>query len=134
MSNELRIRVPWTPTRALNPNTHKGWRGKHPDQANAHATCKVIATQVRRERPDWSVPDMPVLTVVIAWGKGQRRLDDDNAIAAVKHGRDGICAGLGFDDKRFITSMAFQKRDRSGAGFTEFIIRPATADERRLAA
>lgn len=134
MSDELCIRVPWTPSRALNPNTHRGWRGKHPEQANAHATCKLVAQQARRERPDWQVPDMPVLTIVIAWGKGQRRLDADNSLSACKHGTDGICAGLGFDDKRFVTSMAFQRRDKSGTGYTEFIIRPATAEERKLAA
>jgi len=134
MDDWLVIRVEWQPTAALNPNYHKGWRGKHPDQQTARATAIAATREVMRRRQGWVLPDHPVLEVVIAWGKGKKRKDSDNALASCKHAIDGMCAELGFDDNRFLTSRAFQRRDPEKKGWVEFIIRPATREERQLAA
>ena len=132
MTDELRIRLDWVPPVGMNINAHTHWRRKHPDEQNAHMIGKSAVHGTRYTAAD--LPDMPVLVVVIRWEKGSRRKDSDNALNCVKHLIDGICAGLGIDDKRFLTSMALQGVDPAKKGYTEVHIRPATKTERRLAA
>ena len=134
MTDTLVIRVDWTPPASLSPNSRVHWRGKHPDQQGARALTMHAARAAIRAAPDWCLPAQPVLDAVIAWGKGGRRRDSDNALNSLKHSIDGMCAALGFDDKQFLTSRAFQRRDPDKRGYVEFIIRPATDDERRLTA
>jgi hypothetical protein len=134
MSDEITIRIPWIPPATLGANSHRHWRGKHPDEQAARfeaisATNKVL----NKRRTRWECPDMPVAIVIFHWDKKSRRKDWDNAVSVVKHLQDGVCAALGIDDKRFITGMPFQKIDPDKQGYTEFIIRPATTQERRLA-
>lgn len=127
----ITIRAEWTPPPGLGVNAHTHWRRKHPDEQNAHLIGKSAVARVA-ERSRWECPDMPVLVAVIHWEKRSRKKDADNALNSTKHLIDGICAALGIDDRRFITSMAFQKLDPKRKGFTDVIIRPATADERSL--
>ena len=134
MTDELRIRIPeWTPPASLGVNAHKHWRSKHGPEQTArdiafHATRSTVAQR------DWTCPDMPVLVAVVAWEKKSRRKDADNTLNCLKHTIDGMCEALGIDDKRFITAMAFQRIDPAKRGFVELTIRPATVEERRLAA
>ena len=133
MSDELCIRVPWVPPPSLGQNAHRHWRGKHPDEQAAKIAGEQAAKSAIANR-DWTCPDMPVAIVIFHWERKSRRKDWDNAASVVKHIQDGICKGLGIDDKRFITGMPFQRVDPDKRGYTEFIIRPATAAERKLAA
>jgi hypothetical protein len=128
----ITVRVPWVPPPSMNINAHTHWRRKHPDEQNAHMLAYAVTTQTRP--PAWTVPDMPVMVVVIHWPKGRRRRDADNALGSAKWLTDGVCKALGFDDRQLVTSMAFQKRDKDGAGYVDITIRPATLEERRLAA
>lgn len=133
MSDELRIRVPWVPPVTMNINAHTHWRRKHPEEQGAHGLAYYAALDHVNQSP-YEVPPMPVMVAVIHWPKGRKRRDADNALGSCKWIADGVCKAIGIDDRRFVTSMAFQKRDKSGDGFTEIIIRPATLEERRLAA
>lgn len=132
MNDELRIRVPWVPPVNMNINAHTHWRRKHHDEANAHQLAFHAARNHMAARR-FEVPSMPVMVAVIHWPKRRRRRDADNALGSVKWITDGICKALGMDDRQFVTSMAFQQRDKDGDGFTDIIIRPATLEERRLA-
>lgn len=127
----IHFTVPWVPPTTLGQNAHKHWRSKAPDEKNAHIIGKGAVHGTRYTKAD--VPEMPVLILVFHWDKASRRKDSDNALGCGKHLVDGICAGLGIDDKRFLTSMAFQKVDPKRQGFTEVIIREATREERRIA-
>lgn len=128
----ITIRVDWTPPPVLGVNAHTHWRRKHPDEQNAHETGKLIA-QSTLARKRWTCPDMPVLVAIIYWEKKGRKKDSDNALNSIKHLIDGVSAGLGINDREFVTSMAFQRTDPEKRGFTEIIIRPATLEERQLA-
>lgn len=116
------VRIPFQPGRCLSPNARCGWKGRMRDTREArnaayYATVGVFwaptALTMRlgdgRLRVDWT----------IAWGKGRRRMDDDNAAACTKPYRDGIADALGVDDKRFATGSLTQMRDGSGAGYVE---------------
>lgn len=129
----ITIRVDWTPPASLGVNSHRHWRGKHPDEqaAKEHG---ILAARSAVNRKPWTCPDMPVLVAVIAWRTRNRRKDADNALNSIKHLLDGVCEGLGIDDKRFVTAMAFQRIDAKKQGYIELTIRPATLSERRLAA
>lgn len=127
----LRIRVNgWTPPPDTGVNAHRHWRRKHPHEKNARLTGIEAAAATGYTAAD--VPDMPVLVAVIHWEKKSRKKDADNALNCLKHLIDGICKGLRIDDKRFVTSMAFQRIDPKRIGFVDIIIRPATAAERKL--
>lgn len=128
----LKLRVNWTPPTSLGQNSHKHWRSKHPDEQSAHLVGWTAANASRYSEGD--VPDMPVLVAVIHWEKKSRKKDFDNALGTLKHLVDGICRGIGFDDRRFVTGMTFQKTDPNKQGFTEIYIRPATKEERQIAA
>lgn len=128
----MKFRIDWVPPVTLGANAHRHWRGKHPDEQAAREAGMWTARASRWNADD--VPDMPVLVVVIHWNKKSRRKDADNALGTCKHLVDGICEGLGIDDRRFVTSMAFQRIDPDKQGFTEVLIRPATLEERQLAA
>lgn len=127
----MNFKVDWVPPATLGQNSHKHWRKKHPDEQAAHMIGKAASTASPFTADD--VPDMPVLIAVIHWENKSRRKDFDNALGTLKHLIDGVCRGIGIDDKRFITGMAFQKIDPKRRGFTEITIRPATKEERRLA-
>lgn len=128
----MKFRVDWVPPTSLGQNAHKHWRSKHPDEQNAHMIGKAASTASPFTADD--VPDMPVLIAIIHWDKRSRRKDFDNALGTLKHLVDGICAGLGIDDRRFVTGMTFQKVDPEKRGYTEVLIRPANMEERQLAA
>lgn len=128
----LKFRVDWTPPPTLGQNAHKHWRTKHPDEQNAHLVGWTAANASRYGAED--VPDMPVLVAVIHWEKKSRKKDADNALGTLKQLVDGICRGIGIDDRQLVTSMAFQKVDPKKRGYTEITIRPATHEERKIAA
>jgi crossover junction endodeoxyribonuclease RusA len=99
------ITIPMCPPRQCWPN----WRG--------HWAAKVRTVALWREAAGWAskaavladpeafawVSQAPVIgmDVVIAWPKGQRRLDNDNAWASLKAMHDGIADALGIDDRHF---------------------------------
>lgn len=128
----MRFRVDWIPPTTLGQNAHKHWRHKHPDEQSANLVGWTAANASRYGAQD--VPDMPVLVAVIHWDKKSRKKDADNALGTLKQLVDGICKGIGIDDRCFVTSMAFQKIDPNKRGYTEVFIRSATKEERQLAA
>lgn len=58
-----------------------------------------------------------VISYVIGWEHGRRRVDEDNCIAAMKHVRDRVASVLGIDDKEFVTGSLTQERDPNKVGF-----------------
>lgn len=128
----MKIRVDWIPPTSLGVNSHRHWRGKHPDE-QAAKEAGMWAAKAARITPD-DIPDLPVLVVIFHWDKRSRKKDSDNALGTAKHLIDGICEAIGINDRRFVTSMAFQRLDPKKQGFTEVLIRPATKEERQLAA
>ena len=131
-TDAMRIRIDgWTPEAGYGANASGKLKKQFRPKKTAHAKGREAA---EAQVPDgWQCPDMPVLIAVIHWEKKSRKKDSDNALACMKHALDGVCKGIGIDDRRFLTSMAFQKFDPDGVGYVDIIIRPATLEERRLA-
>lgn len=128
----MKFRVDWVPPTSLGANSRKHYMVKNPDEQAAKAEGILAARSSRYTADD--IPDMPVLIVIFHWNKAARRKDSDNALGTAKHLIDGLCEGLGINDRRFVTSMAFQRVDPKKKGYTEVLIRPANMEERQLAA
>ena len=110
------VTIPGTPPRELSPNARVHWRvrSKHTKQYRETAyLATVAATRVP------FTGDGPIdLALTYAWEKGRKRMDDDNAWAIFKSGRDGVADALGFDDKRLRCVSVEQVRDPEGRGYT----------------
>lgn len=80
-------------------------------------------------------PSLPLtFDYEIGHGKGRKKLDDDNAIGAMKAIRDAIAAYLGIDDRHVRTGTMTQTRDKTGAGYVRVTIREAHETEKGIAA
>jgi hypothetical protein len=113
------IRLAWPP-RALFPNARSPSKFAH-------------AASVKRYRRDcgWDARSQGVRTADGFKGKlGVRitfhppkgvRFDRDNAIAAFKHGQDGVVDALGIDDGKWLTEYAFGERVDSGLVVVEVL-------------
>ncbi len=76
---ELPLRIPST------TNLREHWAAKM-RRARAHRRAMIV------------VPPQPLPCIVALIRIAPRRLDNDNAVAAMKHVRDGIATRLGVDD------------------------------------
>jgi crossover junction endodeoxyribonuclease RusA len=102
LSNDQRvvIDIPMAPPREVSPNARVHWR------------AKARATREFREAAAWATLDAEfgegvtdalfrdgiVIDAEIQWGRGRKRIDDDNAWASLKAARDGIAGMLQTDD------------------------------------
>lgn len=120
----LTVTIPWTPPRILSPNAsrrvHFGTKTKARNAAKrvAHdATLDALQNLAADVALPWLVP----YRVVVAWGKGRQRMDDDNLIASLKAAQDGVCATIEIDDRDLRLTGITQERDPAGIGSTTFI-------------
>lgn len=99
------ITISTVPPKACWPNARTHWRAKARVVASFREVAgwsTKLAVLADPWRFDWVYrARVIVLDVVIAWPKGQRRLDDDNAWASLKAARDGIAEVLQVNDRRF---------------------------------
>ncbi len=121
----LIVRIESVPSPDLSPNARVSWRRRHAaGRALRDATALAVRSALlgtdppalrpgERFRLDWR----------IAWGKGRRPLDDDNAIASCKAIRDQLAREIGIDDRRMVTGTVDQGRDERGHGFTLVAVR-----------
>lgn len=95
---QLVILVPWPP-RALSPNARVHWRKLAAAKTRYRRCCWAEAWMFREKFPrphtgrfliefQFSPPD-------------KRRYDQDNLVARMKAGQDGIAEAFGVDDNRF---------------------------------
>jgi crossover junction endodeoxyribonuclease RusA len=121
----LTVTIPGTPDRVLSPNavrkTHWGTRRRATEQARTTAYCACRDANLEMWEPD------PPLTLhaVIAWEKGRRQLDPDNAHGILKATIDGVADALGVDDKHLTLASVTQTRDEAGRGFVRVAIEAA---------
>jgi len=86
------------PPKELSPNARGHWSKKAKAAKRYRADCNALCRQARPE-----VPEGKVVLELEFFRPDRRSYDDDNLIARMKSGRDGIADALGIDDKRFIT-------------------------------
>jgi crossover junction endodeoxyribonuclease RusA len=112
--SDLVIDIPMEPPREVSPNARVHWR------------VKARATREFREVAMWATLDATythsedtfdalwehgiVMDAEIQWGRGRKRIDDDNAWASLKAARDGIAAVLHENDARMTCGRLTQTR------------------------
>jgi hypothetical protein len=124
MSDTLTVIVPAVPVRALSPNASRKqhWGTAHREREALRAATH-LATRNTLNAQNGQRPGPPYrVTVRVEWGKGGRRMDDDNIIAALKAARDVVATYLGHDDAEWTYTGVTQGRDPDGLGRTIFTI------------
>ena len=116
--------IPGTPPAECSPNSHKHWRVKHRANAAMRETAGKAGIVARMEAigncGGGPVFDGPVVVrTVIAWEKGRKRCDNDNAGAMCKGLYDGALqdAGIVANDKHCTFLPVEQIRDKAGVGY-----------------
>jgi crossover junction endodeoxyribonuclease RusA len=95
----MSITLPWPP-KELSPNARTHWAKKSKAAKAYRAACYLLTKQAGVIAPEGQ------LLFDIEFCPPDRRLrDDDNCLAAMKSGRDGIADALGVDDRRFVTTL-----------------------------
>jgi hypothetical protein len=132
-TSALVVTIPIQIDRKMTPNGRAHWAVKRRiAQDMQTATRYAMRVVVDMEDPDACFQTAPwplTLHYLIAHGKGRKRLDDDNAIAAMKPVRDQIARCLGMDDRDFVTGSMTQDRDPEGRGFVRVAIEPAAKEQ-----
>ena len=90
------ITLSWPP-KELSPNTHCHWAVKA-KAVKSYRNAAGWATKVSGEKVKG---DGAILLHVYFYPPSKRHFDEDNLIAMMKSGFDGIADGLGVNDKRF---------------------------------
>lgn len=97
MSNELRIELPWPPA-ILSPNERPNrWDLAKAKKRYRHA-CATLTQEVTRCRRAPAVPMRVHLQFVPPTA---RERDEDNLVARMKAGLDGVAEALQIDDRLF---------------------------------
>lgn len=133
----LVITIPIQIARGLTPNGRVHWRIKARLVREAHETTHWAMHEVVDLNDPYEcfqTSQWPLtLHYVIGHGKGRQKLDDDNAIGAMKALRDAIASALGIDDKHLVTGSMSQVRDPDKRGFVKVAIEPAEAESEQAA-
>lgn len=94
----LQVVLPW-PERVLSPNARCHWRRKHAATKSYKHAGWVLA---RHALQGGSLPAVgPISVKLTFYPPTNRRRDQDNLVASMKSGLDGIALGLQVDDSRF---------------------------------
>lgn len=91
------IVFPWPP-KELSPNARVHWATRAKAAKTYRALCVIAARNAGIGKIEWSGQ---IHLWITFYPPDRRHRDDDNMIASFKHGRDGLAAALGVDDKRF---------------------------------
>lgn len=97
MQNGNEVLLPWPP-RVLSPNARSHWAVKSKAAKAYRNVCRLVAHEAGLRGIDW---DGTVHLWITFYPPDRRARDDDNLIASLKNGRDGLADALGIDDKRF---------------------------------
>jgi len=130
---ELSVVIDRTPDRKLSPNSNAHRRTREPYKEDLRNTAALRTGETLRDRA-WSWPGPIVIHVVIAWERGRRESDWDNAIAMSKAAIDGVFSKLDADDRQVRGAYLRQLRDREGAGYMEITVTPMIDDAKERAA
>jgi crossover junction endodeoxyribonuclease RusA len=114
-SRRVTIDIPMAPPREVNPNARVHWRvraraTREFREAAAWATFEATYASDREATLDALREHGMVMDAEIRWGRGRKRIDDDNAWASLKAARDGIAAMLHEDDARMTCGRLTQTR------------------------
>lgn len=101
--------LPWPP-KELSPNSRGHWARKSKAAKRYRMQCHLLTRQAGVVAPEGRV-----LLSLTFCPPDNRRRDDDNCVASMKSGRDGIADALGVDDSRFVTTIQMGEPIKGGA-------------------
>ena len=102
----------------LNGRLHWSKKAKLVKELKETAFTAMLAT------PRHTLPPTPwLIDYEIGLKRGQKRMDDDNAVGALKALRDGIAEYAGIDDKNIRSGELTWARDPRGGGYVTVTIR-----------
>lgn len=123
----IELTLPW-PAKELSPNARVHWTRVAKAKKSYLTACYNLALEQRQFV--WRLPDGP-LTLELEFSKPSRRkMDQDNLIARMKSGIDGVCKALRIDDSRFKTIIAsFEPDWAQPKGLVRLTITEGNKDE-----
>ena len=92
----LTVKLPWPP-KELSPNARVHWAKKAKAAKAYKQACFVLAKNAGLSA-DW---EGDIHLWITFYPPDRRSRDDDNLVASLKNGRDGLALAMGIDDKRF---------------------------------
>ena len=92
----LTVKLPWPP-KELSPNARVHWAKKAKAAKAYKLACFALAKNAGM-MADW---DGDIHLWITFYPPDRRSRDDDNLVASLKNGRDGLALAMGIDDKRF---------------------------------
>ena len=110
----ISVFIPWQPERSLSPNVSCHWYLRAAARGTARlaaqgAMLTALAGRGDSLPPEWATG--PVLVQwEVTWGKGRRRMDQDNLLAVLKPYQDGVADALGVADAQFVVAPPRQSR------------------------
>lgn len=111
------VTLPWYDPR-LTPNAkrRRHWRSYQPVIRDARAMAWGLTLEQTTPEQRKAIADTEgkICVTVTFHPPDRRRRDDDGAISACKHARDGICDALGIDDNRWQTSYRMADPEKPG--------------------
>lgn len=105
-----RLELPW-PGPALSPNSTAKLRDKMRAKKSYRTACWALALEAKLTAGD--ARPLPV-RITLHQPTGRVARDADNAIAAFKHGQDGVARAIGVDDKHWLPTYAFGEPVKGG--------------------
>ena len=114
----MKVTLPWPP-KALSPNARAHWAKKSRAAKQYRKTCYLLAKQAMTPETAELVQKAVAGEIKLAlwltfYPPDRRHRDDDNLVAAMKAGRDGLADALGIDDKHFRTLPYLSDQIRNG--------------------
>jgi len=97
MTEPCAIILPWPP-RELSPNARAHWAQKARAAKTYRRTCYWLT---RHSEPDKPAQDGPIPVRITFHPRDKKARDEDNMLASLKAGLDGVADALGVSDSRF---------------------------------
>ncbi len=117
----MQVTLPWPP-KELSPNARKHFMALARTKRKYREVCRVLALAAGVR----ALAGIDRLHVELTFYPPDRRpRDQDNMLAAMKSGLDGLADALGLDDRKFKTT--FQVADQIG-GMVKVELRPMDRD------
>jgi crossover junction endodeoxyribonuclease RusA len=123
----IELTLPW-PAKELSPNARVHWTRVAKAKKAYLTACYNLALEERQFV--WRLPDGPLKLELEFSKPSRRKMDQDNLIARMKSGIDGVCKALRIDDSRFKTIVAsFEPEWAQPKGLVHLIITEGNTHE-----
>lgn len=117
---QIAVTVPMQPAPETSPNYSGHWSDKARARAALHEAAYFSTWAVfnKAHATQAFLPDTKLMvSLIIGWGKGRKRMDEDNALACCKGALDGFAKAIQVDDRHFTIAGIDQVRDSEGLGW-----------------